>query len=50
MFGAWQKESEKFQNGENSKEDYDTWRYYPSIETERCYGECIQGQAEEYVR
>lgn len=44
------KESEKFQKGENTKEGYDTWRYYPLIETERCYGECIQGQTEEYVR
>lgn len=36
MFSAWQKEAEKFKNGEISKEDYDHWRYtYPQVEVER---------------
>ena len=30
MFTAWQKQAEKFRNGEISKEEYDNWRYnYP---------------------
>jgi hypothetical protein len=36
MFSAWQKEADKFRNGEISKEDYDHWRYtYPQVEAER---------------
>ena len=36
IFSAWKRESEKFQNGEIEKEEYDTWRYnYPKIEAER---------------
>lgn len=32
MFSAWQELSEKFKNGEITKEEYDQWRYnYPSI-------------------
>lgn len=30
MFTAWQEQSEKFKNGEITKEEYDQWRYnYP---------------------
>lgn len=30
MFTAWQKQAEKYRNGEISKEEYDNWRYnYP---------------------
>jgi len=33
---AWQKEAEKYRNGEISKEDYDHWRYtYPAVEAQR---------------
>lgn len=36
MFDTWQREYEKFQNGEISKEDYDQWRYtYPKMEADR---------------
>ena len=36
IFHAWQQESEKLQNGEITKEEYDAWRYtYPKIEAER---------------
>lgn len=36
MLDSWQKEYEKFQNGEISKEEYDYWRYnYPKVEAER---------------
>ena len=36
IFSAWQQESDKLQNGEISKEDYNAWRYtYPEIELER---------------
>lgn len=36
MFSAWQKEAEKLNSGEISKEEYDAWRYtYPKIEAER---------------
>ena len=36
IFNAWSNEAEKFQSGEISKEDYDTWRYnYQEIEAER---------------
>lgn len=36
MFDTWQREYEKFQNGEISKEDYDKWRYtYPKMEADR---------------
>ena len=35
-FTAWQKEAEKYRNGEISKEEYDRWRYtYPEIEVQR---------------
>lgn len=35
-FTAWQKEAEKYRNGEISKEEYDHWRYtYPEIEGKR---------------
>ncbi len=36
MLSAWSKESEKLNNGEITKEEYDQWRYnYPRIEAER---------------
>jgi len=36
IFSAWQQESEKFQNDEITKEEYDIWRYnYPKTEAER---------------
>lgn len=32
-FSAWQKEAEKYKNGEISKEEYDRWRYnYPQFD------------------
>jgi len=35
-FTAWQKEAEKYRNGEISKKEYDHWRYtYPEIEVQR---------------
>ena len=35
-FTAWQKEAEKYRNGEISKEEYDHWRYtYPVVEVQR---------------
>lgn len=35
-FTAWQKEAEKYRNGEISKEEYDKWRYtYPEMEVQR---------------
>lgn len=35
-FTAWQKEAEKYRNGEISKEEYDRWRYtYPEMEVQR---------------
>ena len=35
-FSAWQKEAEKYRNGEISKEEYDHWRYtYPEEEVQR---------------
>ena len=35
-FTAWQKEAEKYRNGEISKEEYDRWRYkYPEEEVQR---------------
>ena len=35
-FTAWQKEAEKYRNGEISKEEYDRWRYtYPEVEAQR---------------
>ena len=35
-FTAWQKEAEKYRNGEISKEEYDHWRYtYPEVEAQR---------------
>ncbi len=35
-FTAWQKEAEKYRNGEISKEEYDLWRYtYPEVEAQR---------------
>ena len=34
-FAAWQKQAEKYRNGEISKEEYDRWRYnYPKFDTE----------------
>ena len=34
-FTAWQKEAEKYRNGEISKEEYDLWRYtYPKVEAQ----------------
>jgi len=34
IFNAWQKEAEKFRNGEITKEQYDRWRYrYPEFDT-----------------
>ena len=36
IFSVWNKEAEKLQNGEITKEEYDAWRYtYPKIEAER---------------
>ena len=36
IFDVWSNEAEKLENGEISKEDYDTWRYnYQEIETKR---------------
>ena len=36
LFSAWQKEAEKYRNGEISKEEYDRWRYtYPEVEVQR---------------
>ena len=33
---AWQKEAEKYRNGEISKDEYDAWRYsYPEYEAKR---------------
>ncbi|MDL2289518.1 helix-turn-helix domain-containing protein [Clostridia bacterium OttesenSCG-928-F22] len=35
-FSSWQNEAEKFQNGEITEDEYNTWRYnYPRIEAER---------------
>ena len=35
-FTAWQKEAEKYRNGEISKEEYDHWRYtYHEVEVQR---------------
>ena len=35
-FTAWQKEAEKYRNGEISKEEYDRWRYtYPEVDVKR---------------
>lgn len=34
MFGAWQQQAAKLENGEISKEQYDEWRYkYPELDT-----------------
>lgn len=36
MFSAWQKQAEKYKNGEITKEEYDHWRYtYPEVEVQR---------------
>ncbi len=36
MFSAWQREAEKLENSEITKEEYDAWRYtYPKMEAER---------------
>lgn len=36
MFSAWEKQAEKYKNGEISKDEYDDWRYsYPKIEAQR---------------
>ena len=33
---AWQKEAEKYRNGEITKDEYDAWRYtYPEYEAKR---------------
>jgi len=33
---VWQKEAEKYRNGEITKEEYDHWRYtYPAVEAQR---------------
>lgn len=33
MFSAWQKQAEKYKNGEITKEEYDHWRYnYPKYD------------------
>ena len=33
MFSAWQKQAEKYRNGEITKEEYDRWRYnYPEYD------------------
>ena len=38
MFSAWQKQAEKFKNGEISKEEYDQWRYnYPEFNVLNSY-------------
>lgn len=35
-FLEWQKEAEKYRNGEITKEEYDHWRYtYPEVQTQR---------------
>lgn len=40
MFKAWQKEAEKWRNGEITKEDYDQWRYrYPLPRAEQFHKE-----------
>lgn len=36
MFTAWQKQAEKYRNGNISKEEYDNWRYnYPQSEAQK---------------
>ena len=41
MLDLWQREFEKFQNGEISKEEYDQWRYtYPKMEAD-CFKQAI---------
>jgi len=46
-FIAWNNESQKFKNGEITKEEYDTWRYnYPRIEAERFKKELDTRRAE----
>lgn len=36
MFSAWQKQAEKYKNGEITKDEYDHWRYtYPKVEVQR---------------
>lgn len=36
MFSAWQKQAEKYRNGDISKEEYDNWRYnYPQSEAKK---------------
>ena len=38
QFSSWQKEAEKFRNGEISKEEYDKWRYtYPEFDNSHHY-------------
>lgn len=40
MFSAWQKQAEKYRNGEISKDEYDKWRYdYPMGEVEKIKAE-----------
>ena len=46
-FTAWQKEAEKYRNGEISKEEYDRWRYtYPEVEVQRTRDELDKIRAE----
>ena len=46
-FTAWQKEAEKYRNGEISKEEYDRWRYtYPEVEVQRTRESLDQLRAE----
>lgn len=46
-FTAWQKEAEKYRNGEISKEEYDRWRYtYPEVEAQRTRDELDKIRAE----
>lgn len=38
LFLAWQKEAQKWHDGEITKEEYDQWRYrYPLVEAERTH-------------
>ena len=39
MLSAWAEQSEKFRNGEISKEQYDHWRYtFPAEDTTQIWG------------
>ena len=38
MFSAWQKQAEKYKNGEITKDEYDQWRYnYPVLNESRTF-------------